>query len=93
MNVVCSEIGHMQLSFSKPESTMSFQEVRYTVKVPNTGRGGDGSCGADDRWLKNNLSASDVVGTEANAWEWVTASSSRLIARLFKGLMEFFKGR
>jgi len=44
---------------------MSSQEGRHQVKVPNTGRRGDGSRGAEDRGLNVNLSSADITGTEA----------------------------
>jgi hypothetical protein len=70
-----------------------FQEVGHTMKVPNTGRRGDGSRGTDDGWLNINLSSSDTTGTESSPWEWFAASSSRLIARLFKALIGLFSRR
>jgi hypothetical protein len=72
---------------------VSFQEVRCTVKVPNTSKSGDGSRGADDRWSNVNLSSADTTGSETSPWEWFAAISSRLMARLFKALIEFFNGR
>jgi hypothetical protein len=71
---------------------MSFQKVRYTLKVPNTGTRGDGTRG-DDSWSNVNLSSSDTTGTESSPWEWFAATSSRLFARLFKALIGFFTGR
>jgi hypothetical protein len=62
------------------------------VKVPDTGGHGDGSRN-DDRWLNVNLSSADTTGTEASPWEWFAASSSRLVARLFKALIRFFNRR
>jgi hypothetical protein len=71
---------------------MAFQDARRTLKVPNTDRRGEGSRGTDDRRLNVNLSSADTIGTESSPWEWFAARSSRLIARLFKALIEFFKG-
>jgi hypothetical protein len=67
-----------------------FPRVHYPVKVTDTGRHGDGSRD-DDRQPNVNLSSADTTGTEASPWEWFAASSSRLIARLFKALIRFFK--
>ena len=72
---------------------MSFQQVRYMVKVPNGRKNGDGSGGTDDRWSNVNLSSSNTIGTETSPWEWFAAGSSRLIVRLLRALIEFFKGR
>jgi hypothetical protein len=72
---------------------MSLREVRYVEKGPNTGRRGEGSRGADDHWSNVNLSSSDITGTEASPWEWFAASSSRLITRLFRALIQFFNRR
>jgi hypothetical protein len=62
------------------------------MKAPNTARHGDGSRG-DDSWPNMNLSSADTTGTESSPWEWFAASSSRLIARLFKVLINVFKRR
>lgn len=71
---------------------MSREDVRPTGKARDTSRHGDGSRG-DASWLNVNLSSSNTTGTEASPWEWFAAASSRLIARFFKALIEFFKGR
>jgi len=61
------------------------------VKIRNASKDGDDSRGGDDRWLNVNLSSADITGTESGPWEWFAATSSRLIARLFKALIAFFK--
>ena len=63
------------------------------MRVANARRRDEGSRGTDSRRLNVNLSSSDTTGTEASPWEWFAAISSRLVARLFKTLIEFFNGK